>query len=85
MGIFDVPGGGTVFNAASMSWVNGLWDFELLGIPDPDVSRITYNAIIRLSGMSVVPTPSAVWMGIALFACCGVFTGARKQSSTRRG
>ena len=43
MGIFDVPGGGTVFNAGVTDWAYGIDG------GDPDVVRITRNVLDRLS------------------------------------
>ncbi|MDB4988426.1 MAG: hypothetical protein JWN04_3604, partial [Myxococcaceae bacterium] len=42
MGIFSVPAGGTVFNAATTDWA------KLLEL-DPTVAQITHNVISRLS------------------------------------
>ncbi len=41
LGVFDPPGGGTVFNAGVTDWVDGLGD--------PAVERITRNVLDRLS------------------------------------
>jgi hypothetical protein len=42
IGVFERPGGGTVFNAGVTDWAYGLGD--------PDVGRITRNVVARLSG-----------------------------------
>jgi hypothetical protein len=47
IGVFQAPGGGTVFNAGVTDWVYGLGD--------PAVARVTRNVLRRLSG----PRPSA--------------------------
>ena len=81
MGLLDVPGGGTVFNAATMGWVEGLWiawNTTTNELVDPVVSRITQNAIERLSATTVVPTPTALWMGMLLFAGM-VSVGTRRK------
>ncbi len=44
MGVFDRPGGGTVFNAGVIDWAFGLKH------GDPVVERITRNVLDRLSG-----------------------------------
>jgi hypothetical protein len=44
MGAFDVPGGGTVFNAGVTDWAYGIEG------GDPDVIRITRNVLDRLGG-----------------------------------
>ena len=44
VGCFDVPGGGTVFNAGCTDWTYGIEG------GDPDVRRITKNVLDRLSG-----------------------------------
>lgn len=69
MGIFRAPGGGTVFNIATIGWGNGLGDS-----PDPTVERITRNVLTRLRD----PWPAAHWEQIgparavtALVACEG--------------
>jgi hypothetical protein len=41
IGVFSVPGGGTVFNAGVTDWTYGLGD--------PAVDRITRNVLDRLS------------------------------------
>ena len=44
MGVFDVPGGGTVFNAGVTDWTYGIEG------DDPDVVAITRNVLDRLAG-----------------------------------
>jgi len=44
VGCFTVPGGGTVFNAGCTDWTCGIEG------GDPDVRRITWNVLDRLSG-----------------------------------
>jgi hypothetical protein len=44
LGVFDVPGGGTVFNAGVTDWAYGIEG------NDPDVVRITRNVLDRLGG-----------------------------------
>ena len=41
LGVFERPGGGTVFNAGVIDWA--------LGLGDPVVDRITRNVLDRLS------------------------------------
>jgi hypothetical protein len=43
MGVFEVPGGGTVFNAGVTDWAYGIEG------GDPEVVRITRNVLDRLS------------------------------------
>jgi hypothetical protein len=52
MGVFRAPGGGTVFNAATIGWGSGLGS-----PPDPVIDRITRNVLTRLSG----PWPAGNW------------------------
>jgi len=59
MGIFGIPGGGTIFNAATVEWADGLWSLATDNLADPTVSRITLNAINRLS-VSSVPEPLSI-------------------------
>jgi len=43
MGVFS--NNGTVFNAATVQWSDGLWDYRLNYVPDPLVSKITLNIL----------------------------------------
>lgn len=43
VGCFDIPGGGTVFNAGCTDWTYGIEG------GDPDVQRVTRNVLERLS------------------------------------
>ncbi|WP_322748408.1 MULTISPECIES: N,N-dimethylformamidase beta subunit family domain-containing protein [unclassified Frankia] len=52
MGVFRVPGGGTVFNAATTGWGGVMADTR-----DPAIDRITCNVLSRLSG----PWPGEHW------------------------
>jgi len=61
MGVFQAPGGGYVFNAATVDWADGLWDFSNAAIADQNVSIITYNTLKRFSA-SVVPAPPAFYL-----------------------
>jgi hypothetical protein len=67
MGVFRAPSGGTVYNAATTGWGNGLGS-----APDPMVDRITRNVLGRLCN----PWPAGNWERIghansvaALAAC----------------
>jgi hypothetical protein len=74
MGVFRAAGGGTVFNAASTGWGNGLGT-----APDRIIDRITRNVLTALC----VPWPSDNWERIgyanavtALAACENAFFAA---------
>jgi len=64
MGIFQSPGGGYVFNAATVDWAEGLWNFNSSTIADQNVSIITYNALQKFS-VSVVPAPPAFYLFVS--------------------
>jgi len=84
MGIFRVPGGGTIFNAATIEWADGLWSPDGIwtdsrnGIPDPTVSRITLNAIHRFS--TPVPEPlSCSFVGSAIVLMLVIHRGQKTR------
>ena len=56
MGIFSLPNGGSIFNASTVDWADGLWDLSKSSIADKSISQITYNILSRFS-TSVVPAP----------------------------
>lgn len=70
LGIYQTVGGGYVFNAATVSWADGLWSLATAEIADRQVSAITYNAFAVLAKLSPllpaaptsldVPSPSSV-------------------------
>lgn len=79
MGIFKLQNGGTIFNAATVDWADGLWNLSNASIADSKVSRITYNALSRFSAsVAPVPLPPALY----LFASgLIILTRLRGQSS----
>lgn len=64
MGVFQLPNGGTVFNAATINWADGLWNLNKSTIADNNVSIMTYNALKRFSA-TVVPLPPAFFLFIS--------------------
>jgi hypothetical protein len=81
MGVFRAGGGGTVFNAATTGWGNGLG-----AAADPTIDRITRNVLTRLSH----PWPADNWELIghanavtALAACENVLFAADANNVLR--
>ncbi len=64
MGIFQLPGGGDVFNAATVNWADGLWNLNNSIIANANVSTMTYNVLKKFS-TSVVPVPPAFYLFIS--------------------
>jgi hypothetical protein len=58
MGVFT--NGGTVFNAATVRWADGLWSVSSKTVTDPLVSKITLNVIAQFE-----PTSAAVCDALA--------------------
>jgi len=50
MGVFE--NGGTVFNAATIEWSDGLWNFYDLVVPDPQVNKVTLNVLAEFEPAS---------------------------------
>ena len=68
MGVFT--NGGTVFNAATVRWSDGLWSLPTKRVVDPLVSRITLNVIAQFE-----PTSAAVCDALAPTANDADFDG----------
>mgnify|MGYP000290693352 CR=1 FL=1 len=81
MGIFQVPSGGTVFNAATVNWADGLWNFNNATVADNNVSTMTYNMLKRFSA-SVVPVPPAIYLFISGLITLVGFTGKTFKLNT---
>lgn len=50
-GTLAVPGGGEIFNAATIDWADGLWSLPRETVADHQVSLATYNILRRFSSL----------------------------------